>query len=304
MGYQNEATAVRAVESVLTQPPPAPAKMEVVFVTSPGDRSARLIREAFPRTRVVQLGTRMFAGGARNAGLAATRGRVVAFLPADQTAEPGWVAGHLAAHRAGHAAVACAISPNADARSYASAAYFIKFAERQPSRAAGLVAFPDSGAHGLSYDRDLLERLGGFDATLPGGEDTVATRQLVGLGVPVWLDPAIRETHQEPATFAATLRDWSRRGALRCQFDTATEPGPRPGFLRCWAGWTFWCLRMGWRHGHGRRKELSRAMPWIVFGTAWMAGGYARERGRRLGGAYRDRTGDLLHAMQALSQLS
>ena len=108
MGYRNRDTILAALTSIVEQMTPEP--YEVLVVVSGDDGSAAAVKREHPDQRVVESPARLLPGGARNVGVANTRGPIVAFLAADCIAEPGWIAARLAAHRAGHALVASAMT--------------------------------------------------------------------------------------------------------------------------------------------------------------------------------------------------
>jgi len=224
MGYRNEATVIAAVESVMGQ---GEDGVEVVVVTSGGDRTADLVRRRLPQVRVVDSPTRLMPGGARNLGVDTTSGDVVAFLAADCRAEPGWVAGRLAAHRRGYPAVACSVALHGPRTPAAQAGHLLLFPARLPTRPAGEVHHPDDAAHGLSVDRSLLRALGPFDPALRVGEDTDMARRIAESGVPVWFAPEVRTSHPGPASPAALVADQFRRGRRRGATDAPQTRAPR-----------------------------------------------------------------------------
>jgi len=94
--YNGERYVAAAVESALAQRP-APLEVIVVDDGSLDDgRGARAAQACGPSVRVV-LGAHAGIGAARNAGLAAARGDLLAFLDADDLWEPGKTAAQLAA---------------------------------------------------------------------------------------------------------------------------------------------------------------------------------------------------------------
>ncbi len=296
MGYRDRRTIVRAVQSVLDQTSPEP--FEVVVVTSGDDDSAHAVRGAFPSLPVVASRTRLLPGGARNRGVASTTGRIVAFLAADCLAEPGWVTARLAAHAAGHAAVASAVT-NGERRSPVAWGFHFEFyARRLPGRPSGWVAHTDPACHGLSYDRALLERLGPFDDRIEIGEDTDAARRLSALGVPVWFECRIRTAHLGPTRTLDMVRDRYRRGRRAAIRDRVDEKPTVVAMVLLLPGWTrrlASTLRMSWRRAEGDRWWVVVSAPWIVAArAAGLAGWYAgcgEERaapaGRRRGAARR-----------------
>jgi peptidoglycan/xylan/chitin deacetylase (PgdA/CDA1 family)/GT2 family glycosyltransferase len=207
-GYRNEATILRAVRSLVEQD--CDDAFEVVVATSGGDRSAELVREAFPAVKVAESPTRLLPGGVRNLGTALATGDVVGYLEADCVARPGWVRDRIALHRAGHEAVASSLDAMAgDGRVARAALYLV-----HPARLAGHPAGPanEYQVYGLSFTRELLERAGPFDETLRSYEDTAMADRLRFLGVEPWFAPSVCIEHDGPATLPELLRDQFARG--------------------------------------------------------------------------------------------
>lgn len=275
MGYRNEATIVDAVRSVLQQRCEEP--FEVVVVTSGGDRSAARLRSAFPALPVVEDPGRLLPGGARNAGIQATRAPVIAFLAGDCIAEPGWIAGRLRAHRRGYAGVAAALTSAGPARPAGWASGFLLFPARLPGRPAGEVAWPDPAAHGLSLDRAVLRRVGAFATDQLIGEDTDMARRLADAGLPIWFEPTVRIGHRGPRNLVALLRDEYRRGGRAVRATRAPRVPPRRLLASEWRlmkGQLRWTLGRAWSYGGEQRWRLAAALPWIL------AGALARRTGR------------------------
>lgn len=148
---------------------------------------------------------RLFAGGARNLGIAATRAPFVAFLASDCRADPGWVAERLRLHRAGEAAVASAMLPARED--------LLGWACTLGLYAGRLPGLPAERAlrYGLSYERALLERLGPFDASLETGEDSAYLQRVEPLAQPAWTS-GVRTRHLAPASLGALLQEFHARG--------------------------------------------------------------------------------------------
>jgi GT2 family glycosyltransferase len=189
-----------AVASLLAQEP----RPEIVVVNTGGGGA---IRDLAPLgVAVVEDGRRCYAGAARNAGIAATRAPVVAFLAADCRAEPGWVAARLAAHRSGERAVASAVTNGRPGSTAAWAAQTLLFGNRAP-------ALPPVRAarYGASYARELIEEVGPFREDLRTGEDTEYHRRLPA-GCPIAWAPQVRTAHLNPTTTGQVIRDQYARG--------------------------------------------------------------------------------------------
>jgi GT2 family glycosyltransferase len=268
------------VRSVLDQV--GDERVEVVVVTSGGDASGDLVRGAFPGLRVIESETRLLPGGARNAGVAATSGEIVAFLAADCTAEPGWVAGRLTAHRAGHDVVSSAVVPTGRRTSAAWASHFLLFPARLPGRPAGDLPPFDDGGHGLSLRRELLEEVGPFDEGARIGEDTLVLRKLARAGIPVWYEPSVRTGHPAPASLRELLRDSADRGVRRGRW-WDDRPARTDGaalvatcVVRVWQRLR-WTYRKVARCSPSHVRPLVRVLPWVLAGAVVGQAAWARE---------------------------
>ena len=180
------------------------------------------MREHFPDLTVIDVEHRLLPGGARNLGIPASSGAVVAYLPADGIAEPGWVSARLQAHARGHAAVAAAMTTAPPQGPVAWGLHFDMYCHRLVGRPAGPLPIGDPAAHGLSFDRALLTRTGPFDDTMRIDEDTDMARRVTDAGVVIWFEPAIVTAHHGPRGLLDLLRD-----------AVPAQRSVRPGRRRC-----------------------------------------------------------------------
>jgi len=104
---------------------------------------------------------------ARNAGWRAASARLVAFTDDDCRPEPGWLSAGLAAHRAAPGALV-----QGRTRPEPEQEHRLDHPRARSIRVDRLGPFFETC--NVFYPRDLLERLGGFDETIPtaGSEDT------------------------------------------------------------------------------------------------------------------------------------
>lgn len=282
MGYRNEATIVAAVRSLVEQRADQP--FEVVVVVSGGDGSATAVRATFPDLVVVDVAERLLPGGARNRGVRATRGGIVAFLAADCVATPGWIQARIDAHRARDAAVASAVT-TADPQTVCARAHtYDLYCARLPGRPAGWVDAGHPAAHGLSFPRAVLDRVGPFPDDMRIAEDTAMLERLQAVGVPVWFAPTIVTAHHGPRSLRALVGDRYARGG-RAARSAGDAPSPWPTVLvgapRRWWRRLRWVLHTGWRHTRAERTRFLGALPWLVVGHT--AGEVGRTRGRLAG---------------------
>ena len=283
IGRHDEARILRAVTAATRQELDDP--FEVIVVTSGGERIAEAVRAASPGVTVIALDGPALPGQARNAGLRVARGRWVTFPGSHVELAPGSLAARLAAHRAGHPVVAGAMTSAPPHRPSAVASHLALYCHRLPGRPAGPVDPTDPAAHGLSYDRPVLDRLGPFDPHVLVGEDTAAARRLGELGVPIWFEPRVRTAHRGPTGTRAMLADHHRRGRVAAQ---AAGPSARQGSrLRramalpaATAVISAQTAAAAWRNGRGERARLVVTLPWLVAAVAASLAGRYRERRR------------------------
>jgi glycosyltransferase involved in cell wall biosynthesis len=205
LSYRNEGTIAAAVESLCNQS----ELVEVIVSHSGGGATPALLRERFPSVRVVTAETRRLPGAARNAGLEQARGSFIAFLAGDCQASPGWAAGRLRYHRAGAAAVASVIAPLERRRS-SVASHLLQHSDRMPH-----VEAPPYFRFGVSYTRELINRIGPFPEDLEFAEDVVVNWRALCAGVSIVLAPEVVTLHYYPPSCRAMLADQFRRGRLR-----------------------------------------------------------------------------------------
>jgi len=203
LAYRCRPTLAAAVRSLLVQE--VPAEVLVVHSGGGGDVAA-LLAAAGIDVPVVAVVERLFAGGARNLGIASTRAPYVAFLADDHVAEPGWVSERLASHRTGAPAVGCALVCHRPRSVVAQAGHLSLSFRRLPG-----IDPAEALPYGASYDRRLFERYGLFRDDLEGGEDTEFHQRLADADKPVW-NPRVRTIHSGPETLGELLAGQYRRG--------------------------------------------------------------------------------------------
>jgi len=202
IGLRAPAELVEAVKSVLDQNTP----LDVVVVNSGGGNAQALLGNAGLDVRVIEVEQRLFAGAARNLGIAATQAPFVAFLAGDCLACPRWAEVRLQHHRQGAVTVASAILNSYPRNLVACAAYLVIHMRRLPGLAA-----EKAQRYGVSFDRKLFDRYGLFDERMMSGEDTDFLARLPEAMRPVW-DPLIRTVHRNETRLFGLLADQYRRG--------------------------------------------------------------------------------------------
>jgi GT2 family glycosyltransferase len=259
MGYRNEATIVEAVRSVVEQVTP---EVEVLVVTSGGDRSGERVRRAFPTLPVHEADHRLMPGGARNLGLRHSCGDHVSWLAADCLAAPGWVDARIDAHRAGHPAVAASVTDSGRPLPWSRASHLLQYRTRLPGLAPAAVPPGDPRCHGLSIARLVVDEVGPFDEVLRVGEDSDMARRLLRHGVAIRFEPEVVVVHRGPRTpWHFVVDEWTRARRSR-------PPDLGPGRRRRRTIWSELraCVAAGVRSSGGPTWVVVMAAPWIVVG--------------------------------------
>lgn len=168
--YRASATIDRCVQSLLNQR--FDGTYEVI-VSASADVDAGLPDLApHPNLTLLTHVPRLSAARARNRGVAAARGHLLAFTDADVEVDPGWLGELMRATAQGDcvAGAVCNGTPGSDA---GTVEYLVEFFDLHPDRPAS------SAWHGatcnLAVPRDLWEELGPFPEDMGGGEDTLLT---------------------------------------------------------------------------------------------------------------------------------
>ncbi|HYU58563.1 MAG TPA: glycosyltransferase family 2 protein [Actinomycetota bacterium] len=277
--YNSRQRIDRSLRSLRRQDLAEPS--EVIVVDSGRDGAHEYVRAAYPEVTVVRSERRLFPGPARNAGVRAAHGEVVAFLPDDGVAAPDWLRRRLERHRQGYLAVGGAIANGTPSSAIGTAGYLIEYAALVPSAP---VLWQQALPHCLSYHRSLFDRFGLFPEGAETGEDTLFNRRLVAAGVPIALDPEIVLAHVNPTGMRAYLRHQFEhgRGMAQCAvlYELEGPVGPS-GQSPARAAWRL-LVRYPFRRwmAAGRRLRIGRGA-WLrryltltplVWAGIWSAG--------------------------------
>ena len=181
-------TVADAVRSALGQTE-RPLEVIVVDDASTDDTTAVAIAAG---ARVIRNETRRNAGGARNAGMTAAKGDLLAFLDADAVASPDWLA-RSSAILAKNPAVAAVGGRIINGRHsvYGKLDYYMNHSEWSESSVAGEKANVPTMA--IVYRRSAIEGLRFPESN--SGEDTAFALAVTGRGGKLWFDPQITVTH-------------------------------------------------------------------------------------------------------------
>jgi glycosyltransferase involved in cell wall biosynthesis len=150
----------RCLESLKNQSTDQP--FEVIVVDSSTDGTARLIQEKFPAVKLYQFSDRKFCGDARNIGISASHGEIVAFLDADCRADRNWADQILKDHQSPALAIGGAIANGNPESLIGWASYFCEFSQWMPGFRSRNLA--DIAGANMSYKRKAFQEYGLFIA--------------------------------------------------------------------------------------------------------------------------------------------
>ncbi len=197
IGFRGQTGLLRAVRSVLDQD----EDCEIVVVNTGGGHVRRDLASVLPQIRLIDVPVPLFVGAARNIGIDASRADYVAFLAGDCWARPGWIAGRMAAHRAGALSVSNPIVPDAPLLSTGAVCHALVYCARDTS------VIPNPGMHyGRSYSRHLLGAVGYFAAGARIAEDTEYNIRCDMISRPVWA-VGVHTVHGQTASALGLIRD-------------------------------------------------------------------------------------------------
>ena len=278
------ATVADAVASALAQ---TEKPIEVVVVDDAStDGSAEAARRA--GARVLASPLRRNAGGARNAGIEATSGELVAFLDADAVAAPDWLARaqRVLESDARIVGVGGRIANGRPGR-YGDLDYFLNHSEwiagGRPREKSSIPTMA------IVYRRDAIGT-----ARFPesnSGEDTSFALAVLARGGRLWYDPAILVTHRHERLSWRAF--WAKQVACGETIFQTRSGLERPGRILVRAPILLLLFPHLWitvarmaRAGHaGKAVAL---FPWLLAGEVARIRGFLAARRRRRGNASRE----------------
>ena len=247
---------------------------EVVIADGGSTDGTRAVAERYegrlPALRFVDASDRSGQAHGLNAGVLAARADAVAFCDADDEVAPGWVAAMGEALER-HPLVAC----RSDATKL-NEPWTLETREAQPAGELSRVSFapytPYAGSGGLGVHRDVHQRLGGFDESMPAIFDVDFCLRAHAAGFEIELVPDAllhyRYRHDWWQVFRQA-RMYAEQMALvqRRHEDRAARPRNRrrPWLVRGWKP-----IVKAAASGHRRSSRLRLA--WLL---GWQLGRYA-----------------------------
>ncbi|WP_223385641.1 glycosyltransferase [Oricola cellulosilytica] len=180
----------RVVTALLAQTP----RIERIIVShsGPGDPTTRF--SDVPEVTVLHSAERLYAGAARNRGLAIADTEWVAFIDEDVIADRSWHAGLLAAIGEGQADCIVGSVGYAETGGYwGMCVWFIEFGSVHPYLPPrDIIAGPSAN---IAIRRSALVNAGGFPEHWRRGQDAIAQMRLRENGAQIVFSPQIKSGH-------------------------------------------------------------------------------------------------------------
>jgi glycosyltransferase involved in cell wall biosynthesis len=169
------------------------ANFEIIVVDSSDDVATEGIAESYPRVRLIRAEGRRYPGEARNIGVSAARGNILAFTDADCIVNRDWVKQHIILHESGHSIIGGMVDNGNPDKLFGWVYYFCKFSLWLPGKCDRYV--DEIPTTCLSMKREIFSKYGPFAEKCYGSDGLFQWRASRTEGKP-FLSTRISVRHQ------------------------------------------------------------------------------------------------------------
>jgi GT2 family glycosyltransferase len=190
--YNSVDTIGDAIRSLLIQQ--TDRSYEIIVVDSSSDGTAEIV-SSFPQVKLIHLDRRAYSGEARNLGVEAAEGSLIAFTDSDCIVEPCWLQQMWDAHQKYDCAAIGGAVQNGNPESLVScASYITEFSQYMPTGEKRYRR--DCVTCNISYKSWVFQEYGGFDTWLKRYVDYTFNSRLHQAGEKLLFDPSILVKHR------------------------------------------------------------------------------------------------------------
>ena len=209
--YNSESTIRECLESLLHQS--YVKEYEVILVDSSTDETPKLVTELYPEVRLIHLDQKTDPGTARNLGIRASSGDVIAFIDSDCVAAQDWLEKMVNAYDSKYHVVGGVVTngnPSDDLVGWAG--YLAEFREFLPGLPKKEVNhIPTCN---ISYKRTIFDKYGYFQGKYYPQEDLIFNYHLTRQGERILRDPSIVVSHKHRSELKDFLRHQKKIGTI------------------------------------------------------------------------------------------
>ncbi len=209
--YNSENTIRDCLDSVLQQQ--YVKEYEVILVDSSIDETPTLVTEFYPAVRMIHLNQKTDPGTARNLGIQASSGDVIAFIDSDCVAAQDWLERIMNAYDSRYNIVGGVVAngnPSDDMVGWAG--YLAEFREFLPGLPKKEVNhIPTCN---ISYKRSIFEKYGYFQGKYYPQEDLIFNHNITRQGERILRDPSIIVSHRHRSGLKEFLNHQKRIGEI------------------------------------------------------------------------------------------
>jgi glycosyltransferase involved in cell wall biosynthesis len=208
-----EATIRTCLEALLAQDWPREA-LELIVVDNRSTDATRAVVAQYPVRLLEERGIQS-SYAARNRGVAASHGDILAFTDADCVPDPGWVralAGAFASHSVGLAA-----GPIEAWRAERLVERYQAVRALRAERAVRHPVLPFAQTANAACPRVVFDEVGGFDAACPfGGDLDFSWRVQRRTGLQLWYEAAAVVRHRHRTTWRGLFALYEKNALANC----------------------------------------------------------------------------------------